>query len=163
MAALFVAISRHLALLPAVCMSPPGCLSSTRCLADSINSFAFVEYESRRDADEAYHEMHNKRIGRDDLLKIEVSKIGPIAPTRNSDINSGLELLHQHLGASTLAVIANAALLVVVLLAEVVVVLLRVVAVGTTLLARTIVGIATMIAGTVIVPAAQTIGKLHHI
>jgi hypothetical protein len=35
-----------------------------------------VEYESRRDADDAYHEMHNKRIGRDDLLKIEVS--GPV-------------------------------------------------------------------------------------
>jgi len=34
-----------------------------------------VEYESRRDADDAYHEMHNKRIGRDDLLKIEVSAI----------------------------------------------------------------------------------------
>lgn len=32
-----------------------------------------MEYESRRDADDAYHEMHNKRIGRDDLLKIEVS------------------------------------------------------------------------------------------
>jgi len=31
-----------------------------------------VEYESRRDADDAYHEMHNKRMGRDDLLKIEV-------------------------------------------------------------------------------------------
>jgi RNA recognition motif. (a.k.a. RRM, RBD, or RNP domain) len=39
--------------------------------ADTL-SFAFVEYESRRDADDAYHEMHNKRIGRDDLLKIEV-------------------------------------------------------------------------------------------
>jgi hypothetical protein len=37
-------------------------------------SFAFVEYESRRDADDAYHEMHNKRIGRDDVLKIEVSQ-----------------------------------------------------------------------------------------
>ena len=34
--------------------------------------FAFVEYESRRDADDAYYEMHNKRIGRDDILKIEV-------------------------------------------------------------------------------------------
>lgn len=37
-----------------------------------MHRFAFVEYESRRDADDAYHEMHNKRIGRDDLLKIEV-------------------------------------------------------------------------------------------
>ncbi|CAG8009478.1 unnamed protein product, partial [Penicillium nalgiovense] len=39
----------------------------------SSRLFAFVEYESRRDADDAYHEMHNKRIGRDDLLKIEVT------------------------------------------------------------------------------------------
>ena len=37
--------------------------------------FAFVEYEDRRDADEAYHDMHNKRIGRDDILKIEVRQI----------------------------------------------------------------------------------------
>jgi hypothetical protein len=42
-------------------------------ISDKLNRFAFVEYESRRDADDAYHEMHNKRIGRDDLLKIEVS------------------------------------------------------------------------------------------
>lgn len=31
-----------------------------------------MEYEDRRDADDAYHDMHNKRIGRDDILKIEV-------------------------------------------------------------------------------------------
>lgn len=42
---------------------------------DIYPRFAFVEYESRRDADDAYHEMHNKRIGRDDLLKIEVSYV----------------------------------------------------------------------------------------
>lgn len=46
-------------------------------LTDCAASFAFVEYEDRRDADDAYHEMHNKRIGRDDILKIEVSSSSP--------------------------------------------------------------------------------------
>lgn len=43
-------------------------------------SFAFVEYEDRRDADDAYYEMHNKRIGRDDILKIEVCSRLPLVP-----------------------------------------------------------------------------------
>ena len=43
----------------------------------TASRFAFVEYESRRDADDAYHEMHNKRLGRDDVLKIEVRSLSP--------------------------------------------------------------------------------------
>ncbi|WPH00477.1 Hypothetical protein R9X50_00330600 [Acrodontium crateriforme] len=48
----------------------------------SSRLFAFVEYESRRDADDAYHEMHNKHIGRDDLLKIEWARTPPSASWR---------------------------------------------------------------------------------
>ncbi|EME42398.1 hypothetical protein DOTSEDRAFT_73280 [Dothistroma septosporum NZE10] len=48
----------------------------------SSRLFAFVEYESRRDADDAYHEMHNKRMGRDDVLKIEWARTPPSASWR---------------------------------------------------------------------------------
>ncbi|KAK4498190.1 hypothetical protein PRZ48_010847 [Zasmidium cellare] len=48
----------------------------------SSRLFAFVEYENRRDSDDAYHEMHNKRIGRDDLLKIEWARTPPSASWR---------------------------------------------------------------------------------
>ncbi|MCJ1339593.1 hypothetical protein MMC09_004883 [Bachmanniomyces sp. S44760] len=53
-----------------------------RDLAYEFERFAFVEYESRRDADDAYHDMHNKRIGRDDLLKIEWARTPPSASWR---------------------------------------------------------------------------------
>jgi len=50
----------------------------------SSRLFAFVEYESRRDSDDAYHEMHNKRIGRDrdEVLKIEWARTPPSASWR---------------------------------------------------------------------------------
>jgi hypothetical protein len=51
--------------------------------------------------------MHNKRIGRDDLLKIEVRLY---KPRREAQVelthSSGLVLLHRHHGASTLAATA---------------------------------------------------------
>ncbi|KAK4548847.1 hypothetical protein LTR36_008620 [Oleoguttula mirabilis] len=53
-----------------------------RDLAYEFERFAFVEYESRRDSDDAYHEMHNKRIGHDDLLKIEWARTPPSASWR---------------------------------------------------------------------------------
>ena len=73
MVALSAAISQLRVRQAAVCTSSfPWYHCST---TDLLDSFAFVEYEDRRDADEAYHDMHNKRIGRDDILKIEVRSI----------------------------------------------------------------------------------------
>ena len=68
-----------------------------------------MEYESRRDADDAYHEMHNKRIGRDDLLKIEVSILQRYRCLlhRVLFIISGPEHPHLPHGVSILAAIAD--------------------------------------------------------
>lgn len=74
-----------------------------------LHSFAFVEYEDRRDADDAYHDMHNKRIGRDDILKIEVSSRQQTQAHDRSLANynsSGLALPHLLLGASTVATVS---------------------------------------------------------
>ena len=73
------------------------------------NSFAFVEYEDRRDSDDAYHEMHNKQIGRDDMLKIEVSwQCGCRFRVLADNLGSGLAPLPRRLGASTLGAIVTA-------------------------------------------------------
>ena len=116
-------------------------------------SFAFVEYESRRDADDAYHEMHNKRIGRDDLLKIEVRYMIETCPNPLTSF-SGLVHPHLPLGDSIPAVIALATFEMVVtavesaLLPDEVPVLLPLVAV-ITLLAKMTAVTAMMIDGTV--------------
>jgi hypothetical protein len=70
----FVATFLPLAQRLADCENTALC---TPILSNLASSFAFVEYESRRDADDAYHDMHNKRIGRDrdEVLKIEVGRL----------------------------------------------------------------------------------------
>lgn len=74
--------------LPADCMSPRhGAVAASH--THTASRFAFVEYESRRDADDAYHEMHNKRLGRDDVLKIEVRSSSLYLLFR-SELNSNL-------------------------------------------------------------------------
>jgi hypothetical protein len=105
---------------------------------DTCSRFAFVEYESRRDADDAYHEMHNKRIGHDDVLKIEVR--GPILTILwlLLTLPSGLVLLRLPRGDLIRAKNVNALQRDVALLAEVDALLLLDEAVATTLLARSL-------------------------
>lgn len=118
-----------------------------------------MEYESRRDADDAYHEMHNKRIGRDDLLKIEVSSY-QLTMEFELTCDSGL-VLHLRLRgvlilAATAPVVSVVAAVTVLLVVIVAVASPRVVAVVITLLARTIVVTVTMTAATATVLGAQS-------
>lgn len=123
-----------------------------------FDSFAFVEYEDRRDADDAYHDMHNKRIGRDDILKIEVSSAQIFPSTRlplANDHTSGLAPLRLLRGASTAAIgtVARAARLLAVAR------LARVDAV-TTRLARMIVATGTVVTGTTTATAVTPVTAL---
>ena len=112
-----------------------------------------MEYESRRDADDAYHEMHNKRIGRDDLLKIEVPIPARQARLHNSaNLNPSGPVRHlQHPGALILVLVVT--LVQVVDESDLPVAdehqLLPVEAVVITLRVKTTVVSATMIDGTV--------------
>ncbi|KAJ5438409.1 Pre-mRNA-splicing factor srp1 [Penicillium daleae] len=118
----------------------------------SSRLFAFVEYESRRDADDAYHEMHNKRMGRDDLLKIEV--LGSYSPSASWRFDSGRDRRRDR------TPLAVAALPLLVAAAEIILpnattamngitIVRTVITTAVTVIATMIVGIA-MIAGIVI-------------
>ena len=122
-----------------------------------------MEYESRRDADDAYHEMHNKRLGRDDILKIEVrTKIQCLAGRSNISTSGPVPLL-LHLGGSTLAVmilVTVGAVVIVDLVDEsgplgADPILPHAVAEAITLPAKTTVANETMIDGTVIALEAR--------
>ena len=118
-----------------------------------------MEYESRRDADDAYHEMHNKRLGRDDVLKIEVGLFVRLnLRIRLTKLQSGLALLHRHPGASIL-VVMNAAVRLAAgnVLLDDVLLPHHVVAEATTLPVKMIAATVTTTDAIVIAPEAQTI------
>lgn len=98
----------RLALRPAGCEIPDKRTPSD-FVTDHLIRFAFVEYEDRRDADDAYYEMHNKRMGRDDILKIEVCLAQHESTVTELTRYSGHAHHHPLLGALNLVVIVTAA------------------------------------------------------
>lgn len=74
--------------------------------------FAFVEYEDPRDADDAFHDMHNRRIGRD-VFVVEVHSLLPGDLSFFSNVCSGQRTLPLLLGVLREAVIGLSVTLIV--------------------------------------------------
>jgi len=116
--------------------------------AHMLYSFAFVEYESRRDSDDAYHEMHNFRLNRDESLKIEVCERVPL---NRNDIDPSSGLVHLHLPTGALTPEQELAHLVVIAHPDAAVPVPAVVAAAVLVAANTLLAETIAVRGTMIV------------